>query len=82
MVRVAGVGVVGSATGLPRTRRTRWRWNAKRPPPTSKTAIAALGVTYRRYRQLTSTPGDSVCVDLARRLESPIVLHMVKAGLS
>lgn len=44
--------------------------------------IAALGVAHRKYQRTTQQLGDRVGADLARRLEVPIILHLVRAGLS
>jgi hypothetical protein len=45
-------------------------------------AIAALGVKHGRYQRVTQQLGDRMGADLTRRLEVPIILHLVRAGLS
>lgn len=45
-------------------------------------AIAALGVAYAAYEHTTQQLGDLVGLDLGRRLETPICLHLVRAGLA
>lgn len=48
---------------------------------TLEDAIAAVGAAYRAFGQATTALGARLGLDLAPKLEGPIVLHCAQAGL-